>query len=216
MRRILFMALLVAIPFVNQGQDISDLFSKSDTKISWLGIDYSHVQLIGDFSEFADAGGKSAVQVKETYFPKWNYLFINESSKFDVRGMVRKSEVENDIDMIMLKNAEASVEDMEVYTNTPMSEEDVAAAVKEYDLSGKSGLGMALIAECMNKNQPIAIYHFVVVDLSSGELLLTQKFETAPAGIGLRNFWAGSFYKVVSQIEKEWYKKWKKQYASKK
>ncbi|MCB0760345.1 MAG: hypothetical protein KDC12_02400 [Flavobacteriales bacterium] len=207
----LFAALLLTCSL--QAQSLSDLFQKSDTEIHWLGIDYSQVKLIGDFSEFADAGDRSVVQVKETYFPKWNYLIVNESAKYDIRGMVRKEKITNSIEMVMKRNGEADVAEMEAYTNTPLSPDDIQGIAKTYDFEGKTGLGLILIAECMDKNAPIAIYHFAVINMNTKEVLLQERFETVPGGIGLRNFWAASYYKVIQDIEKNKYKAWKKEYG---
>ncbi len=208
--------LALSITFIGTSQTTEDVFASGDHDFFWLGIDYSHVSLVGDFSEFAEAGNRSAVQVQKTYFPKWNYLLISEPDKYDVRGMLRKSNMQNSIEMIMKKNANASADDMETYDAPSFSEEDIIAYCKEYESTGKTGIGFVFIAESMNKLTLEGIYHLVAINLSTNEVLMQERVVGKPMGIGLRNYWAGSVYSVIKQIKKTEYLAWKRKYTGKK
>ena len=50
--------LFLLLSCAGNSQTVNDLFHESDVKITWLGIDFSHVKLIGDFAEFFEAGEK--------------------------------------------------------------------------------------------------------------------------------------------------------------
>lgn len=211
----LLLACFLFASIVGNSQTTEDVFKTGDHEFYWLGIDYSHVSLVGDFSEFAEAGDRSAVQVQSKYFPKWNYLIISEPDKYDIRGMLRKSGLKNSIEMIMKKNASASADDMETYDAPSFSEEDVAAYCKEYDSTGKSGIGIVLMAESLNKLTTQAVYHMVAIDLSNNKVLMQERVTGKPMGFGLRNYWAGSIYSVIKQVKADDYLNWKRKYTGK-
>jgi hypothetical protein len=211
---ILFALALIAST-IGTSQSTEDVFKSGDYDFHWLGIDYSHVSLVGDFSEFAAAGNRSAVQIQKTYFPKWNYLIISEPDKYDIRGMMRKSGMKNSIEMIMKKNAAAAVDDMETYEPRSFTEEEVVEYCKEYDSTGMTGIGFVLMAESMNKFSRQAVYHLVAIDMSNNHVLLQKRLDGKPMGFGLRNYWAGSIYSVIKQIKSSEYMYWKRHHAGK-
>jgi hypothetical protein len=212
MKKILIV-LLVSATLLARAQKAEDLFYTNDVRVSWLGVDFSNVKLIGDFSQFSGAGDKSPSQIKSIYFPAWNRVIINEREKYDVKGMLRKDEIFYDIDMIMAKNDAANVEEMESYNSPKYSEEDIAAFVKTYDTGGKSGIGIVLIAESLNKAATEASFHFVALNMATKEILIHERLSGEPKGFGLRNYWVGAVYDVMKQIEKNRYKNWRSEYA---
>lgn len=203
--------LLIAV--VGNAQTAADLFKSDGPKVTWLGVDYSHVKLIGDFSEYGTSGDKSAVEIRDKFFSSWNNLILAEPKKYDIAGMLNKTDVTNDIAMIMKINNKADVEDMEVYDDPNYTLEDIKKFIAEYDTQGKDGIGVAFIAESMNKNSMEAYYHFVAINMNTKELLVHDRLLGKPMGFGLRNYWAGSIYSVIKDVKKSQYKKWKKQYA---
>ena len=198
-------------------QEAKDLFRASDVQFYWLGVDFSHVKLIGDFAEFISAGDKNAVEIRNRYFPKWNNLILAEPSKYDIKGMLRKGELVYEIGMISNLNANAPIEDMEAYNNPKYSRDDIAKWVESYpteevSVSTNKAIGIVFIAEALNKSSVEAYYHFVAMNLNTKEILIHDRLRGEPAGFGLRNYWAGSIYKVIKIIEKTKYKSWKAKY----
>ena len=193
-------------------QKVSDLFTANEVQITWLGIDYSEVKIIGEFSQFMGAGEKSAVQIKDRYFSAWNKLVLAEQNKYDIRGMLRKEHINFDLDMVMSLNDAVAVENLEAYQTPNYTIEDMFKFIKKYDLKGKSGIGIILLAESLNKNTQEAYYHFMALNLSSGELLLHERIKGIPSGIGIRNYWAGSIYDAFKSIQKKYYPSWRKEY----
>lgn len=193
-------------------QTSQDLF-RSDVQFTWLGIDYSHVKLVGDFAEFFEAGEKSTWQIRDIYFPRWNSIIMEEPAKYDIRGMLRKSDIVYDIDMISSLNASTPLEDLESDNPVRFSDDDIQFFVQQYNLSGKEGIGIAFIAECLNKNALEAWYHFVAIDMQSHQILFHARLRGEPKGFGLRNYWANSVYRVIRSIRDFYYWKWKKEAA---
>jgi hypothetical protein len=195
--------------FCVHAQTAKDLFEHSKVEVSWLGIDFSHVKLIGEFAQFYSAGDKSVVQIKDIYFPGWNQLVLHESSKYDIRGMLRKDTIKYDIDMVMAINSRAPLEDLESYNNPNYTEKDILNFVSEYSFDQVHGIGVMLIAECLNKNYEEAYFHFVALNLPSKQLLIHERIRGEPGGFGLRNYWAGAIHDVMKSIKNKYYRIWK-------
>jgi hypothetical protein len=111
MKKLLPVLLVMSCVWSAEAQTAQDLF-RSDIQVTWLGIDYSHVRLIGNFAEFFEAGEKSTWQIRDIYFPRWNAIIMEEPAKYDIRGMLRKSEIQYNIDMITVINANTPLEEM--------------------------------------------------------------------------------------------------------
>lgn len=206
--------LILALTFFNvtQAQEIQDLFKKSETKIYWLGIDFSHVKLIGDFNQFAEWGNVSTREIRNEYFPDWNDLFYKEESKYDVAGMVRKSDVIFHTDPVFAVNKNAVLEEMETRTEPEYSLEDIQSFVNKYKFD-KEGLGMMMVAESLNKFKATAKYHFVVINMKTNEILLHQHYTTAAGGFGMRNYWAKTIFNTIKIIKDSSYFDWKKEFG---
>jgi hypothetical protein len=209
MKIIHLIPLFLLITQTSIAQDAKDLFSP-EVPVTWLGIDYSHCKLIGNFAEFADAGRKSTWQIRDVYFPKWNAIIMSEPEKYDVRGMLRRGDMTFDIEMVSNLNAQTQLADMEVFVPVVYTEEDIQSFVNQYEFKDKKGIGIVFICESLNKILPEAWYHFVAVDMGSGKILLHERMKGQPSGIGLRNYWANSIHYVIRNIQEYYYWNWKK------
>ena len=205
------MILLCSI--IGNSQTTKDLFLSSGVKVSWLGIDFSHVKLIGDFSDFGEAGSKNTAQIRDKYFTGWNNLVLAEPQKYDIKGMLREGEINNDIEMVMDLNTKTDLKDMESYNAPKYSKDNIKEFVHEYDLKNKVGIGVLFIAECLNKNAEEAVFHFVAINMHTGEILLQERLSGKPKGFGLRNYWAGALYSIIKDIKTKEYIKWKNEYV---
>lgn len=196
---------------LTQAQRKEDLFTNSGVPVTWLGVDYSHVKLIGEFSQFADAGQQGSHEIRNKYFPAWNHLILKERAKYDVQGMLRKDNMIYDIGMINDLNATTPLEDLEANNPPSYSRTEIEAFVKRYDIKSPKGIGIVFIAESMNDYTKEAYYHFVAFNMQTKEILLQEKIMGRPRGFGLRNYWAGSIFEVIDQIKSTYYKTWKRQ-----
>ncbi|NMM47874.1 hypothetical protein [Marinigracilibium pacificum] len=187
-----------------------DLFNENTT-ITWLGMDFSHLKITGDFSQFTGNGTVDEKEIKDKYFPGWNDLFVNEPNKYDIKGMLDKNNISYDINMINEINLMTDISQMRSYNIPGYTSEDIQSFVKQYDLSKvekKDGIGIVFIAETFNKVNKIAYFHFVALDLKTGNIILQDRLSGSPQGFGIRNYWAGAFYKVIKNIDKKKYKSW--------
>ena len=195
-----------------QAQTAKELFRKNNYEYRWLGIDYTQVKLIGDFADFFSAGEKTAHEIQNEYFPRWNRLILSEPSKYDVAGMFRKSRVDYDIDMVMFRNREIDIYDLEAY-NTPFYKKDhIKKVVQSYDIQDKTGIGVVMIAESLNKTTEMAIYHVVALNMETKEVLFSERIMARPAGFGLRNYWGGSIHDAIEKTTED-FPIWKMKYS---
>ena len=216
MKRLFLLSTLIFLStFGVKAQSASDLFTKSATKIYWLGIDFSHVKLIGDFAQFSEAGEAGPLTIRNKYFPGWNNLILTEYAKYDVGGMFRKESINFKTNAITKINALASTEEMEDESEPYYTKEMIQNFIKGYDFLVKEGIGMLFVAESLNKYREVGKYHFVALNLATNEILIHEVFEGKAGGIGLRNYWARSFYEVIIQIRDEQFRVWKKEYGTK-
>jgi hypothetical protein len=205
-------AMLAALAPSLYSQTIRDFFNNA-ADVIWLGIDFSHVRLVGEFTQFKDAGPIDPAEIRDRYFPAWNSLILNESSKYDVKGMFMLNQMKTDVDMIQKLNAETQAQNLKAYEAPQFSCDDMKKYVKSYNLTGKQGLGIAFVAEALNKTTDIGSFYILVLNLSSKEILLCEKMTGKTSGIGIRNFWAGSIYNIIKDVKKTEYLKWKAEYV---
>jgi hypothetical protein len=209
MKKQLIPYILLLAPVFIQAQTLEDLFTKSDIKVTYLGIDFSHVKLIGNFTQFLEAGEQNVMEIREIYFPRWNMVVVNEREKYDLAGMLRKYEIYYDIEMISAINSHAPLEDLESYNAIKYNEEDIRSFVSRYDLGGKNGLGIVFIAETLSKSYEEAFFHFVVINMDTKEVLFQRRLRGEPNGFGLRNYWINSLYRIINDIKFYYFNEWK-------
>ncbi len=213
MKRILIAALFVVFSGLTFSQTASDVFNPGSYTFYWLGLDFSHVKVIGDFTQFGDAGAVDAYQIKTQYFPAWNELMLNEPEKFDFKGLFKLNELINDIEMITRVNAETDVNAMSATEAPNYSQENIQSFVNGYNTTGKSGIGLVFIAESLDKVGKEAWFHVVAINTTSKEVLMWERIKSVPTGFGVRNYWAGAVYNIIKEGKKSYYKSWKAKYA---
>lgn len=209
MKKLLFILLLISAATGIHCQTTSDLFQQNEFRVTYLGIDFSHVKLIGNFAEFFEAGGKNIMEIRDTYFPRWNMVVVNEREKYDIAGMLRKPDVFYDIDMITAINSRTELEGLESLNTDIFTEEDIRQFVSQYDLQGKEGIGVVFLAECLNKSSVEAVFHFVALNMETGEILFQRRLKGIPNGFGLRNYWINSLYRIINDVKLYYFKEWK-------
>lgn len=215
MKKMPLLLFVLIAPLLNFGQTAYDLFNTEDIRISWLGVDYSQVKLIGEFDQFASWGEQSLAELKNDYFPAWNKVVVNERKKYDIAGALRRDEVFYDIEMIMKHNNDAKLDELEAYNEPNYTPEDIERFVKDYKLKDKEGIGIVFIAEAYNKAVGMATYHFVAINMETGKVIFQDRIQGEPGGFGLRNYWANSIYEVIDEIGDHRYKDWQKNYPQK-
>ncbi|ABG60867.1 hypothetical protein [Cytophaga hutchinsonii] len=215
-KRLLSILLLILVfSYSAYAQRVEDIFSNSDYTVTWFGIDYSHSKVIGYVSTFGGNTPITATDLRDKYYPSWNHLILDEPDKYDVASMIRRKSVAVDLNPIKQANAATPVDSVEAAVTPYYMLADIQSFVSLYDTKDRAGIGLVFIAESMNRLKKEAIYHVVFFNIETKEVLLQERMRGAPFGAGIRNYWAGSYGNVMSQIRDEQYKKWKSKYAVK-
>ncbi len=213
MKRILIICVLFMFSVMAFSQTPAEVFKPGSYTFYWLGLDFSHLKLIGDFTQFGEAGSIDAYQIKTQYFPGWNDLMLNEPDKYDFKGLFQLNELVNDIEMITKVNAGTDVNALEGTSAPGYSLENIQSFVNSYNTAGKSGIGIVFIAEVFDKNTPEAWFHVVAINASTKEVLVWERVKAKPGGFGLRNYWAAAVYNIIKEGKKSYYKSWKTKYT---
>ena len=193
-------------------QTIADFFNNK-AEVTWLGIDFSHVRLVGEFTQFKDAGPMDPAEIRDRYFPSWNSLVLNEPDKYDVKGMFKLNQMKISIDMIQKLNAETQPQNMKAYEAPQYSCDEMRKYVRNYTPEAVQGLGIVFVAEVLNKTIDMGSFFIIVLDMKTKDILLCEKMSGKASGIGVRNFWAGSIYNIIKEVKKSEYNKWKTDYS---
>lgn len=194
-------------------QSMVDLFVESPTPVYFFGNDYTHVKLIGPFSQFAEAGQAGPQLVKEKYFEAWNYFYLTEADKYNPAEVFRKPNINVDIQPLLKLNKTTPVEEMEASAEPNYTPGQIAAFTKKYDFGVKSGIGIVLLAEALNKVTEQGVYHVIFINLADNSVLYSERMAGSVGGFGLRNYYAKSFYNVLQDIKSKKWKEWKKMFA---
>ena len=130
--------------------------------------------------------------------------------------MLRRMDIYYDIDMIMELNYRTNPDSLESYNTRKFTGKDIQAFVDHYNLEGKEGIGVLFIAECLNKSYEEAYFHFVAINMKTGEVLFHRRLRGEPSGFGLRNYWANSMYRIIRDIKQYYYFVWKQKITGEK
>ena len=207
-KRFLFLFVLLISFGAVSAQTKSDVFNK-DIEVTWLGLDFSNAKFLGDREKF---GSESDVKHLMT---AWNELIINESEKFNVAKAVDRSKVTNAIEVTTARNGEVDVQ--AIFTDNQkdylhIQPSDIDGIVSSFDFKGKTGIGLVFIVESFSKPNVEGSMYVTFVNMGSKELLFSERLTAEPKGFGMRNFWAGAIYGVLTKMQKKEFGNWKKKY----
>jgi len=205
---LLFLFLFIASVGAVSAQTKSDVFNK-DVEITWLGLDFSAAKLLGDREKY---GSESDVKHLMT---SWNELILAEPDKYNVAKAVGRSKVTNAIEVVNDRNSEVDAQaiftdDQKDYLHIKPS--DVEAMVSGYDFKGKTGIGLVFIVETFSKPNVEGSMYVTFVNMGSKEVLFTEHLTGEPKGFGMRNYWAGSVFNVLTKMQKKEFENWRKKY----
>ena len=208
MKKIVTLSLSIFFTITLFSQDMSEIFqTKSAT---WYGLDFSEAYFIGS------EGFTNPSDIKDRYFNSWNNLIKNEYDKYNIGKFFKKGNVDISLDIVRERNQDVDIYDRVVDDNSKMlhlDDNNVQEMIGAYDISGdQSGLGIVFIVESFSKTAVAANYYVTLFDIDSKRVLLTERIQGKPGGIGIRNYWAKSYLNVMNAVYKKRYKSWEKKY----
>lgn len=174
----------------------------------WLGVDFSEARYIPGAED-----NTSGNNLKEV-FERINGVIVNEPDKYKLKNRFYKQEITDDLSTVSAINEKinpANIVSESSADYTRMDEAFIKKMVGKYKIKKQDKVGIVIIMEGMNKRLPQASMWVTFIDLSNHQVLLTKRMTGKPGGFGLRNFWASSISKVLEEVEKSAYNKWKKE-----
>lgn len=177
-----------------------DFFDRK-VPLVFLGIDFSYAKLNGP--DFENPKG---------LFGDLNGLLTQEKTKYDVNGAVRKGDLPYQFGIVDKRNQ--SIDEKSVIENITdvITFADLQNIVDEYDMSTlglTDGLAMVIICENMSRPRADAAYYYVVFDVASKKVVISDRLIGRAGGSGLRNYWAKSIYNTIVMLRDRKYAQWK-------
>lgn len=203
----LFVMITIGLPGNSSAQKNSKIFD-NDVPAVWLGVDFSEVRYIPRAEDIP-----SGNNLKEV-FERINGVIVNEPDKYKLKNRFYKQEIAEDLRAVSAINEKinpANIVSESSADYTRMDEAFIKKMVGKYQIKKQDKVGIVIIMEGMNKRLPQASMWVTFIDLSNHQVLLTKRMTGKPGGFGLRNFWASSVSKVLEEVEKSAYNKWKKE-----
>lgn len=192
MRKLLTLSFLL-LSIVSFGQSKEAL--KSIPEVTFLGIDFSHVGIIG-----ADESSDQFIGV----FDDINNLMQKEYGKY-VSTFAKKTKVKVlgvDLRAVNKVNRDLNREDIQREgTVPPIEGSDINKALSALDLTGLDGYAAILIAEEFNKSTNRGIFELVFFNVDTKEVITHEKLSGKAGGFGLRNYWAKTVYNAIRKIK---------------
>lgn len=197
-----------AVLFEAGAQPLNNIFDR-DEKLVWLGLDFTAARFVGDLR-----GWGSELHTHHIV-NSLNNLMIKESRKFDMADALNRRRIDNEIETTIDHNRQLNLENAidERLHGHFLDHHDIQQVVNTYDFKGLTGTGVIFIVEAFNKPAMEAAVWVTFVDLETKQILFSRKMIEEPVGFGVRNFWAGSIYKIMKQIKKREYGVWRRAYA---
>lgn len=211
MKNMLFLLVCMFNISLVQAQNFEEIFTSSKIPIDFVGLDFSHVTLVGS------EGFSDPAKIQSYYFGTWNGLLLSEMDKYDIRKAFMKRTVDYDLEVVESVNSE--VEYIDLVTNkTPksFSEEEIQAIINQYDTKGlQNDFGLSFVVHSLNKFQERAYIYIVIFDTKSKKVLFSDKMSGEAGGFGFRNYWARSVYNILDDIQNFQFRRWKRELMKK-
>jgi hypothetical protein len=160
----------------------------SEKSLTWYGIDYA-------LAKFTLVVEDPAIIVNQ-YMKAINTLTITETEKYNFKTFFNKSEVSNDLDPVKARNAAIDPANLVIADAHEITLDDVKKEIRDLQTKGE-GLGVVFVAENLNKSTQTGSYWVCFFDKSTHEIVDAKRMIGKAAGIGFRNYWAGSVYNIL-------------------
>ncbi|MBO6080796.1 MAG: hypothetical protein J6P54_07520 [Bacteroidales bacterium] len=173
-------------------------------EILWVGINFSK-------AKFTRNGFELTQESMHRLFHEWNMMILNDQKKYDVRMSFRKPVMQYDLSVTTKLNKSVKLNDIMtnyVSIKDTFNDEQICEYVSELIFPTTMKYALTYIVESFNASVKSAAIWVVIVATETHEVVLCEKFLKKPAGIGIRNYWARTFYNVFYDIQSQSFKRW--------
>lgn len=148
--------------------------------ITFYGIDFSQVSIVGD-----DATDEQYLQA----FQRMNDLFVAEPKKYNIAKRLPVTISDYNFKVVAQINAAIDLSDARSFQPSLLNDETLAAHIAQLPVTG-SGVGLIIVADCLDKTNETGYFHFVFFDQASRTIVAKACLSGKARGFGLRNHWA--------------------------
>ncbi len=191
----LLIGFYLILPFqTNTLSNTSELTNVNE--ITWYGLDFSNVRLIGA------VGFTNPEKIKSYYFGTWNSLILDEYDKYNLEKFFYVGSVKNNLDIVTDRNKLPDPDKLVIESDYSFGVDKVMQIISEYDSGDNKGIGLVFIVESLNKYKEKASVWVTFFDIQSKKVLLAKRIEGKASGFGFRNYWAGAYYNIMKSAYK--------------
>ena len=162
--------------------------------VRFYGIDFAPVKVVGaeeTAGEFVDA------------FSGINQLFISEPDKYITPLAARISKKIDYVNVDYANKVIGSIDTDELkinHTAEALTRQDMEYELQDLEIKPADGLGLVVVAGELNKGTDYGTFYYVFFDNSTMNIIDVLPFKGKSGGIGLRHYWARSFYRTIAEI----------------
>jgi hypothetical protein len=209
MKKIILLVVPILFAIKSWGQ--TNPFEASE--VYWYGLDFTKSKMVGNFSQFGDAGVKNGFDIRNIYFRSWNRTIVSESEKYTLDKFLNVSKVNYALSVTEAVNQDMDASKLmllDTYSKE-LTAEEIQNCVNQYKIEQKSGIGVVFIIEKFDRFEEKGVMNVVYFDIASKKVLFAKRMSGEPKGIGLNNYWIRSVYNVMLEV-KERQPEWKRNY----
>lgn len=164
--------------------------------------DIKEIKFYGvDFSKAKVYGAKETPSQFKIAFEEINNLFLSEPRKYNIEKYFNKTNMGVSVDAVKERIKKIDLDNIEITTEQyDLSNADLQEIVKSIPTTGET-TGVIFVAELLNKARNRGYYHIVFFNPQTKEIIDTWKADAKAQGFSLRNFWAGSIYKMMKDMK---------------
>lgn len=173
-------------------------------EILWVGINFAK-------AKFTRKGFDFNQETLQHHLQEWNKLILNDQKKYDIRMSFRKPMMKYDLSVITKLNKSLKVNDiltLFISSQHVYSDEQMRNYVATLELPATLPYALMFAVESFDTTVKTAAIWVVITKTDTREVVLCEKFLKKPAGIGLRNYWARTFYNVFYDIQSDAFRRW--------
>jgi hypothetical protein len=203
-QKLALLVLFAALHEVADAQTKPNPFA-AEVPLVYLGVDFTQVRVINDASAIPS-------DIKNRHFEGINLLIMTESKKYDWQKALEKTSISSDLSLVKARNDkvdETKILSTNTADETRLKQEDIEKMVKQYDFSGKKGVGLIVFMESLSKTSKNGSMWVTFVDMDTKKLILTERMVGSAMGFGFRNYYAYTVYKVIQDIKKNKLSAWR-------
>ncbi|MCP4311171.1 MAG: hypothetical protein GY790_07920 [Bacteroidetes bacterium] len=191
MKKIAILLLLGSLCFASHAWEPS----YNSDELVWFGMDYTLVQFIGSSDQFSDLS-----KIRTHYFRSWNELIMNEESKYDLRPAFSVDKISYEIENTILRSEQREMDGIVQTGSYSIDEGQVKSVVMLNTNPAVNKVGAIFVMETLNKMEEETTMWLAVFEVATGTILYMKRYSGEVSGFGFRNYWARSYYNVISNL----------------